>query len=110
MENEEEGREEGGRWREKEVCGSSCTAATALLFLRRLDVTASGRRSVGTQAGRTCTPPLLGRAQVLWVASWYAAKKECEMFPLSLHALPSLVSGRDGNPIMSHVELGPHKL
>lgn len=36
----------------------------------------------------------------------YAVKMERRV-PLCLHALPSLVRGRDGNPIMSHVELGP---
>lgn len=43
-----------------------------------------------------------GSAQVLWVASWYVAKMESEMFSISLHALPGCVSGKEGNPIMSH--------
>lgn len=51
-------------------------------------------------------PCALGRAQVLWAACRYAVKMEREVL-LCLHALPSLVRGKDGNPIMSHVELGP---
>lgn len=44
----------------------------------------------------------LGSAQVLWVASRYRAKMECEMLHFSLHALPSCVSGRGEGRWKSH--------